>query len=52
MVFYNYIEVMILGDYMKEKYKRFLKNINIISEHYNYLVNLTKNSIFVGATNE
>ena len=37
---------------MRGKYIEFLKNCKIITEHYEYLVNLTKNHIFVGATNE
>ena len=37
---------------MKKKYKLFLKNYDIIHKHYEYLVNLTKNHIFVGSTNE
>ena len=37
---------------MKNKYKLFQKNYDIISKHYEYLVNLTKNHIFVGSTNE
>jgi len=37
---------------MKKKYKLFLKNYDIIQKHYEYLVNLTKNHIFVGSTNE
>lgn len=37
---------------MKKKYKLFQKNYDIVEKHYEYLVNLTKNHIFVGATNE
>jgi len=37
---------------MKKKYKLFLKNYDKIVKHYEYLVNLTKNHIFVGSTNE
>ena len=33
-------------------YNQFLRNFKIISDHYEYLVNLTKNHIFVGTTNE
>lgn len=37
---------------MKKIYKLFLKNYDVINKHYEYLVNLTKNHIFVGSTNE
>ena len=37
---------------MKKKYKLFQKHYEIIEKHYEYLVNLTKNHIFVGTTNE
>jgi len=37
---------------MKKKYKLFKKHYDIIEAHYEYLVNLTKNHIFVGSTNE
>ena len=37
---------------MKKKYKLFQKHYDIIDKHYEYLVNLTKNHIFVGTTNE
>ena len=37
---------------MKRKYRLFKKHYEIISKHYEYLVNLTKNHIFVGTTNE
>lgn len=37
---------------MKKIYKLFLKNYDVIHNHYEYLVNLTKNHIFVGITNE
>ena len=37
---------------MRNKYTEFLKNCKVISDHYEYLINLTKNHIFVGATNE
>ena len=36
---------------MKKKYKLFQKHYDIIDKHYEYLVNLTKNHIFVGQTN-
>ena len=37
---------------MKREYKLFKKNYDIIFQHYEYLINLTKNHIFVGTTNE
>ena len=37
---------------MRKKYKLFQKHYDIIEKHYEYLVNLTKNHIFVGTTNE